>query len=51
MNVKVKINISTEDFSLDEILELIEWKLDALQKEMPGKVNFSMAGYEINTNK
>jgi len=51
MNVNVKICISTEDFSLEEILELIEWKLDALQKEMPGKVNFSMAGYEINANK
>jgi len=51
MNVIIKICISTDDFSIDELLELVEWKLDALQKEMPGNANFSMAGYEVNPNK
>jgi len=50
MNVIIKINVNTEDFSIDELLELIEWKLQALEKQMPGKLELKMAGYEIGVN-
>tara|TARA_R110000751_G_scaffold4372_4_gene21402 strand:+ start:530 stop:685 length:156 start_codon:yes stop_codon:yes gene_type:complete len=50
MRAVIKICITTKDFSIDELLELVEWKIDSLQKEMPGKVNITMAGYEIQNN-
>tara|TARA_Y100000296_G_C5038084_1_gene188368 strand:+ start:45 stop:197 length:153 start_codon:yes stop_codon:yes gene_type:complete len=50
MNIEIKIRIASEGMSIDELLELIEWKLKSLKDQMPGNFNLEMAGYEILPN-
>ena len=48
VNLNVKINVISEEFSVDDLLDLIKWKLEEFQAEFDGKIWLSLAGYEVD---
>jgi hypothetical protein len=50
VNLNVNVKVISEHFSVEELLDLIEWKVRSIQSEMPGQIYVEVVGHSVESN-